>query len=274
MRYIYVLKDPILREIRYVGQTNSPGRRYSRHISNSIREGSKEYHTYKSRWIRSLIGINQYPLMEIIEECFSYEESNSIEKNYIKECVTKGFRLTNSSSSDTTEFSEETRKKMSESKKGKSLEEIIGKEGAEKCRGKTREMCINNNPNRCWDPKIREKISKSLKKKFENKENHWAFGKKFNEETREKLRTSHLQNPKNIGNRTERSKETKEKLKRSMEGRKIKRSKIVQIDSDMNTVKIWKSLREIEKEEKFNRVQISSCCKSGNKYAGFFWKYE
>jgi hypothetical protein len=273
MRFIYVLKDPISEEIRYVGQTNNLERRYSRHLANSLNEKSHEYQTYKSRWIRKIISENSFPIIEIIEECNSYLESNKKEKYYIERFTENGFKLTNSGCSDVTEASKETRKKMSIAKKGKSLESLIGKENAEICRDRVYKMCINNNPNKSWDPKVREKISTTLKEKLKDKENHWAFGKKFTEEAKEKLRISHLNNPKNTGNRTKRSEETRNKIKESLTGKKIKRSEILQIDQEMNLIKTWKSLREIEKNSGMSRGQISLCCKNNNKYAGFFWKY-
>ena len=274
MRCIYVLKDPILKEIRYVGQTNNLERRYSRHLANSLNEKSNEYQTYKSRWIRKIIKENNLPIIEIIEECDNYLESNKKEKYYIEKFTSEGFKLTNSGCSDVTEASKDTREKMSLAKKGKSLEFLIGKEKAEICRNRFYEMCINKNPNKCWDPEVREKISNTLKERLSDKQNHWAFGKKFTEEVKEKLRISHLNNPKNTGNRTERSMETRKKIKDSMTGKKIKRSEILQMDGEMNPVKIWKSLRDIEKNGRLSRNQISLCCKNNTKYAGFFWKYK
>lgn len=274
MRFIYVLKDPISEEIRYVGQTDNPERRYSRHLANSLNEKSHEYQTHKSRWIRKIVDENNFPIIEIIEECNSYLESNKREKYYIEKFTKKGFKLTNSGCSDVTEASKETREKMSIAKKGKSLESLIGKENAEICRDRVYKMCIDNNPNKCWDPKVREKISTTLKEKLKDKKNHWAFGKKFTEEAKEKLRISHLNNPKNTGNRTERSEETKNKIKESIKGKKVKRSEISQMDQEMNLIKVWKSLRDIERNSEMSRGQISLCCKNNSKYAGFFWKYK
>jgi hypothetical protein len=96
------------------------------------------------------------------------------------------------------------------------------------------------------------------------------------DEHNEKLRLAKLNNPKNVGNRKPRTEEQKEKLRNSIKGTKIKRSEILQYDLDMNLVKEWKSLREIERiDTTMSRSQIAKCCKGVKEtYAGFIWKYK
>lgn len=92
----------------------------------------------------------------------------------------------------------------------------------------------------------------------------------------EKLRLAKLNNPKNVGNRKPRTEEQKEKIRNSIKGRKINRYEIIQYDMDMNLIKVWKSLREIERtDSSLSRSQIARCCKEEkNSYAGFIWKYK
>lgn len=276
MRYIYTLTDPSTMEIRYVGQTNEPKRRFNDHISSSINENSESYDTYKARWVRKVLNDNLIPIMDIIDSCDSLEESNKLEKIYVSKLTEDGHRLTNSYVTDVTEFSLYTREKMSNAKKGKKLEEIVGLEKSIELREYYSQRIKLNNPNKSSDPLVREKISNTLKDYFEDKENHWAYGLKMTDEHNEKLRLAKLNNPKNVGNRKPRTEEQKEKIRNSLKGGKINRSEILQYDLDMNLVKEWKSLREIERVDNImSRSQIAKCCKGlKNSYAGFIWKYK
>lgn len=276
MRYIYTLSDPSTMEIRYVGQTNEPKRRFNDHISSSINENSESYDTYKARWVRKLVNNNSLPIMNIVDSCNSFGESNKLERIYVENLTNDGFRLTNSHVTDVTECSVETRNKISSSKKGKTLEEIVGLEKSIELKEYYSERIKLNNPNKSNDPLVREKISNTLKEYFEDKENHWAYGLKMTDEHNEKLRLAKLNNPKNVGNRKPRTEEQKEKLRNSIKGTKIKRSEILQYDLDMNLVKEWKSLREIERmDTTMSRSQIAKCCKEYKEtYAGFIWKYK
>jgi hypothetical protein len=275
MRYIYTLSDPSTMEIRYVGQTNEPKRRFNDHISSSVNESSDSYDTYKARWIRKIINNNLVPIMSIIDSCSSFEESNKLEKIYVENLTKDGYRLTNSHVTDVTEFSLETRKKISSAKKGKTLEEIVGLEKSLELKEYYSERMKLNNPNRSNDTLVKEKISNTLKEHFSTPENHWAYGKKMTDGHNEKLRQAKLNNPNNVGNRKPRTDEQKEKIRKSILGRKIERHKILQYDLGNNLIKEWKSLREIENHDStLKRNQISKCCK-GEKdfYAGFIWKF-
>jgi hypothetical protein len=272
MRYIYTLSDPSTMEIRYVGQTNEPKRRFNDHISSSVNESSDSYDTYKARWIRKIINNNLVPIMS---SCSSFEESNKLEKIYVENLTKDGYRLTNSHVTDVTEFSLETRKKISSAKKGKTLEEIVGLEKSLELKEYYSERMKLNNPNRSNDTLVKEKISNTLKEHFSTPENHWAYGKKMTDGHNEKLRQAKLNNPNNVGNRKPRTDEQKEKIRKSILGRKIERHKILQYDLGNNLIKEWKSLREIENHDStLKRNQISKCCK-GEKdfYAGFIWKF-
>jgi len=276
MRYIYKLIDPETNDIRYIGQTDNIKRRYNDHVSSSFNENSDCYNTYKARWIRKLKSKDLLPLIEIIEECVDFIESNIREKYYIEKLTNEGYKLTNSHSLDVTEFSVETKKKMSNARKGKTLEEIVGLEKSIELKEYYSERTKLNNPNKSNDPLVREKISNTLKEYFEDKENHWAYGLKMTDEHNEKLRLAKLNNPKNVGNRKPRTEEQKEKIRNSLSGSKINRSEILQYDLDMNLVKEWKSLREIERiDTTMSRSQIAKCCKGNREtYAGFIWKYK
>ncbi len=276
MRYIYFLKDSITNEIRYVGQTDNIKRRYNTHLQKAINKDSSEYNTYKSRWIRKLLESNTSPMIEIIEECIDLESSNLREKYWIEDLIKNGSQLTNSHCGDVTPHSIETKNKMSVSKKGKKLEEIVGIDKSKELKKYYSERMKSNNPNKCDDPYVREKISLSLKSHFNDKSNHWAYGKKMDEDHCEKLRISKLNSSKNKGNKKPRTEEQKSKMREAILGRTVKRFHILQYDLNKNLISEWKSMRSIQKiEPSFNRLKISECCNGKRQsYAGFIWQYK
>lgn len=112
---IYVLKNPETNKIHYVGRSVSPNVRYRQHIHLAKRSKHKDR---KSAWICSLLTKNLKPLMEIIE-CVTQESAVEREMYWIKE-LKKTCDLKNDR--DYVEnnylFSEESRKRMSNSAKG------------------------------------------------------------------------------------------------------------------------------------------------------------
>jgi len=276
MVFIYTLCDPITKDIKYVGQTTDIERRFRDHISSSINKNSKSYDTYKSRWIRKLLNNGLHPVINIIEECYSILESNSREKYHINQLTDSGSKLTNSYISDVTEFSTETKIKMSLAKKGKSLEEIVGNDRAIELKEYYSKRLKENNPNRSSEESVRSKISNTLKDFYRDKENHWAFGVSFTEEHIDNLRESHLNNIKNTGNKKPRTDEQKDRIRNKIKGTKVHRSKILQFDINMILIKEWNSIREIKSiNSNLNRQLIADCCKGKRaNYAGFFWKYK
>ena len=60
--YIYCLKDPISLEVRYVGKSVNPDKRFKHHLLNA---NKRKYHS--AQWINSLLLSNLKPIMEILE---------------------------------------------------------------------------------------------------------------------------------------------------------------------------------------------------------------
>lgn len=276
MRYIYTLSDPNTLEVRYIGQTNDINRRYNDHVASSLNENSSTFKTHKARWIKKLVDVGNKPIISIIDECNTLEESNKLEKFYIEKYTNDGYKLTNSYSTDVTEFSIDTRKKMSDAKLGKSLEELHGVEKARELKENFIKRVSKYNLGRPKSDEQKSKISETLKEYFSDKENHWAYGLKMSDEHNEKLRLAKVNNPKNVGNRKPRTEEQKEKTRNSVLGTKVKRYPILQYDLDMNLIQEWKSLREIERlDPTLSRSRISECCKGKKEfYAGFIWRYK
>ena len=160
---IYVLKDPITFEIRYVGLSCNVDNRYQEHIKDKIS-------SYKQRWINSLIKNNKQPLLEIIEKDLSLSKAFELEIYYIDEYKNKGFRLTNSTIGGSAPMAnkthtDETKLKMSKDRLG-----------------------VNNSfYNKRHSEESKFKISNSLKGK-----KSWNTGKKLSSEHIEKLKISKI----------------------------------------------------------------------------------
>lgn len=160
---IYVLKDPITFEIRYVGLSYNVNKRYQEHITDKII-------SYKQRWINTLIKNNKKPLLEIIEKDLSLSKAFELEIYYIKEYKNKGFRLTNSTIGGNAPMANkthtnETKLKMSKGRLG-----------------------INNSfYNKKHSDESKFKISNSLKGKPS-----WNAGKKLSPEHIEKLKIAKI----------------------------------------------------------------------------------
>jgi len=88
--YIYILRDPIDNEIRYVGKTINPKRRLAEHIAEC-----KRYNHHRAKWIKKLILNRQKPILEIVKIC-PLSEFEKYETHYIK--LYKSRKLTNSDS--------------------------------------------------------------------------------------------------------------------------------------------------------------------------------
>lgn len=60
--FIYLLKDPITLDIKYIGKSDDPNNRLTEHIRKS-----KYKNTYKNNWINGLLKSGNLPIMEIID---------------------------------------------------------------------------------------------------------------------------------------------------------------------------------------------------------------
>jgi hypothetical protein len=117
----------------------------------------------------------------------------------------------------------------------------------------------------CKENSNNELTKKHINESLPRGENHFLYGKKHSEETKRKMSESHKN--KKI------SEEHKKKLSDANKG-KHKGIKIVQLSLDNELIKIWSSGCEAEKEGKFNKGNINSCCKGRLKtHKGYKWMY-
>ena len=115
--FIYALTCPISNKVRYVGQTIDLNKRMNSHINYS-----KNHSTHKANWINSLLKENLEPNIMVLEECDS-NDVNDREIYWIKRFRDSGHNLTNSTNGGEGTvghiFSDEHRRKLSESSKGR-----------------------------------------------------------------------------------------------------------------------------------------------------------
>lgn len=113
--FIYILRDPDTEEVRYVGQTiQDPKIRFAHHKKM---KNKSDWYVY--RWWRTL---HVDPVLQIIDRV-SVGDLNAVESEWIKFYRQLGCRLTNLTSGGNQNMlvSQETRQRMSDAHKGKTL---------------------------------------------------------------------------------------------------------------------------------------------------------
>lgn len=197
MIFIYGLVDPQTFQIRYIGQTENLENRLRVHLSvteTNVRHKRKL--THKEAWVVSLLSANLLPLIVELDNC-TEDDWEQVECWWIELCRAIKLPLTNLSNGGKGIFrgrrhtqeaierirksvkertiSEETRKKISETRKGKKFSE-------EHLRNIGLSKSGSNNPNygKPRSEETKRKISEANKGRF------------INDEWRENMSKSHL----------------------------------------------------------------------------------
>lgn len=114
--YIYVLCDPDTNEVRYVGKTDNPYRRFHVHLADCDSGNS-----YVKRWVRSLKRQGKRPVMTTIEFC-DHASWADRERYWIAQYRSDGARLTNTQTGGrggtTFPMSDEGKRKISQARLG------------------------------------------------------------------------------------------------------------------------------------------------------------
>lgn len=130
--FIYTLSDPRGNEIRYVGKTVNPSQRLRGHM------GTCRTNNIKLGWIRSLRALNLKPIMDVVDTT-TEELWPLVETKWISHFRSIGCRLVNLSNGGDGgsghTASEQTRKKMSASQKGKKRSAEVCKRMSDALRG-------------------------------------------------------------------------------------------------------------------------------------------
>lgn len=162
--FIYILIDPRNDQIRYVGKSNTPGKRFLTHLCDKRK-------SHVTAWIKQLLEKGLKPNQEIIDE-ISVNEWQFWEQHYISLYRSWGFNLTNHSLGGfgSISVSLETRQKMSLSKIGITWADRFGEESALSMKIKASDL--------------RKGIPKTFDAKQKMKANHsyWCLGKKQSEQ--------------------------------------------------------------------------------------------
>lgn len=271
MAFIYRLIDPRTNETRYVGKTNNIERRYKEHCKNS-----DKYPIHN--WINKLKSLDLLPLIEIIEECDDsiWNEREIFWVSYYRRV--SGRLLLNCNDggrgghnpSETTRLkmsimqqnrppaSEETRRKIADSKRGKPRSPELRKQMSESRKGKKHSDEARRKMSMAG--KGRKQSDEHKRKRAESRK-----GKKHSDETRQKM--SRL-----AKNRTE-----SEKARFAEIGRNASESNkkaILQYDKFGNFIRQWDSIIEAGETLNIGRPDITNCCKRKYKSAGgYIWRY-
>jgi hypothetical protein len=202
--FIYALCDPRTFEVRYVGKSDDPYKRYCHHLIDKSK-------TYKVNWIQSLLKLNLLPIRQILEECdksiWQQREQDWI--NFYKKI---GSDLTNladggigGSGHRGKHHSEEAKIKMRAAKLGKKISEEHKKKLRDTHLGKKyKSMSLEG----------RKNIGLSGK----GRPSPWK-GKHPSEESRLKMSLSHIGKDNHQKGRSP-SEETRKRISESLKGRK------------------------------------------------------
>ncbi len=160
-------------------------------------------------------------------------------------------------------FSEESKKKMSESHKRLQVGEnhpLFGKHPSIEAR----EKMSKSKKGKKLSKEIREKISEGHKNPSQETRNKISKG----------LKGKYIREKSSMYGKHH-TKETKEKIRKSLEGAKSYRAKKVsQFDKEGNFIKTWDFIKQAEEELGISHTHISNCCRGKRKTAGgFIWKY-
>jgi len=130
--FIYILIDPIDNNVKYIGQTFRIERRLSEHLRPTT-------NSKKDRWIKSLINKDLQPTLVVIDECI-IEDWVWLERYWVSQFKTWGFELKNGTEGGDGSYgvipwnkglkgafkhSDESKEKMSKSRKGKPKNYVI-----------------------------------------------------------------------------------------------------------------------------------------------------
>lgn len=188
---IYCLSDPDTHQVRYVGKSSRPNKRFREHLSSA--EAKK---THRDCWVLSLVSSGRSPVFEVLAEV-PFTEWEFWERAYIRFFKELGCDLTNATEGGEgatlgVTLSAEHRQKISKSSQGRQHTLEHRKKISEALTGKTK------------SPEHRQKISAAklgltasdeTKKKFSamrSGSGNPMFGKRHSEETKAKIRATKL----------------------------------------------------------------------------------
>jgi hypothetical protein len=274
--YIYVLKDPLSSEVRYVGKTSNPEDRIKRHLSEYSLTDSW---TNKNKWILWLKDNGLKPIMEVVEEC-DFFQINEFEKKWILFYKNKGSHLTNMTDGGDG-FDWTGRKHKNESIEKMKMNHPFRKDIIQ--------FDLQNNIIDIFSSSyeasektgiLRANICRSCRGKclqikgyyFRYIDNYFSCSKSVGVVNEEHLRQriqDFLSQRKKVISRKE---EIKNKIK---ETKKLRGKKIIKYDLNGNNLDIFDSLKDACEKTGYHPQSIKNCCDKKKYYTthGFTFRY-
>ena len=278
-QFIYILKDPISMEIKYVGKSNNPERRLKSHMSEY---SLIENWTSKNKWLKHLKNNNLYPEMEIIDNGPD-QNINQLEKKWIIYYKSIGIKLTNETEGgdgfDWTgrKHNEENIMKMKMNHPFRKTiiqfdleNNIINKYDSSHDAGIKTGFSRSQIVNCCKGKKFYNTVGKNYYFRFID---NFFTCKKSKSEPNIQIINTLLDD---LKSKEKKYLNKKEKLKiKQKEGAKSRRKIIIQYDLKGNIINKFKSITEASNKTRIHIYLISNCCKKKGSYTvggGHFWR--
>ena len=276
----------ILSDKWYVGQTVNPEGRFKRHIDIAINKKDNIYfHNALRRY-----GLDNFVYC-VLEENVLRDNLNMREMDWIEEMNSfeNGYNMT-VGGQGCIKMSEESRKKISESLKGKHFGYWKGKHLRSETKKKISEANKGKIPwmtGKKHTEETRRKISEAIKDKPLSEETRrkiseslighpgYMTGKKHTEETRRKI-SEHNKGKSSPNKGKHLSEETRKKISETLKSNpdKSRAKKVIQYDLNNNYINTFNSITEASIKTNGDKNGICQTCKGKrNKSGGFIWKY-
>jgi hypothetical protein len=246
--YLYTLNCPFTNNIKYVGISINPKKRFNDHLSKA-RQNTL---TRKNAWIKGLLNQEKKPILNIVSE-HNIEDIEQIEKDTIFKYKKEGLDLYNLTSGG------EVKKEVSFSTKQKLRDINLGK--------KQSIETINKRVSLLKGQKRNENTKRKMSENQRGNNNSMIkSGIGFDKQ---------IQAMKAVNTGKKRDKSVGEKISKKLS------ISIVQLDIQNNFIKEWDSMMEVERQLGFKNGDISAVCKGAIRKGyvrktayGFKWKYK
>ena len=252
--YIYILQDPNNMDVRYVGKTTNPKKRFYQHTNKKVQERSRR--RYLSNWILKLLNRDKKPIMTVID-CTS-KDWKELEMYWIEQFKNWGFKLVNlTTGGEGTPGYTHTKETIDKLSKIISCVSPEGLEYSGNCKEIAKIIGVSSSA-----------IYNVLYHSITGKVKGWSNFKML------------IPNNKYLDN-LEVIKQNKPKISElckqvsSANCKRLFSKPIIQYDKCMNLVAEYESLSEASRQTSINAQNISSVCLGKNKSAGgYLWQYE
>ena len=240
---IYKITNKVNGKI-YIGQTTSS---FDNRYKGNLQKNTHNIHLKRSI---EKYGIENFEIDKEFKTAYSKDELDYLEKYYIIkfDSINNGYNLREGGSNG--KFSEESKLKMSENRKGN------------KC---------------CWYGRHHSDETKQLLSKINSGENHPFYGKHHSEESKNKIKESttgknnhfygkhHTEYTKKILSEKHKGKIISTETRNKMSESSARKKSVIMLDSNKNIIKIYKSIKECSDNIGISTKNISYYCNTKTK---------